>query len=123
MSTIYKYDYMSGKPLQQYGSITEAAKDNNLAYVTVMKQLQQDMLKYPRRDFYFSTYPKDRYVIQVYDNESLELLATYKNVKDAAKGTGVNAQHIAFVCRQNKPLRDRWCGSTSLFFVREVINN
>lgn len=59
MSTINKYDYLSGKLLQQYSSISEAAKDNNLTYVSVLKQLQQDMLKYPRHDHYFGYKPKN----------------------------------------------------------------
>lgn len=122
MSIIYKYDYLSGKLLQQYSSITEAAKDNNLVYVTVMKQLQQDMLKYPRRDYYFGYKPKKRWVIKCYDNESRILLGMYKNEKDAAVATGVNAQHIGWVVRRNIDFNKRYLGSTGLWFTREVIN-
>ena len=60
MSIINKYDYITGKVLQQYKLISEAAKDNNLTYVSVMKMLQQDILKYPRRDYYFGYKPKKR---------------------------------------------------------------
>lgn len=122
MSTIYKYEYLSGKLLQRYSSITEAAKDNNLTYVTVMKQLQQDMLKYPRRDCYFGYKPKKRWVIKCYDNESRILLGTYKNEKDAAVATGVNAQHIGWVVRRDIDFNKRYLGSTGLWFTREVID-
>lgn len=122
MSTIYKYDYMSGKLLQQYSSITEAANDNNLTYVTVMKQLQQDMLKYPRRDYYFGYKPKKRWIIICYDNETRLELGRYKNMKDAAVATGVNAQHIGWVVRRNIDFNKRYLGSTGLWFTREVID-
>lgn len=122
MSTIYKYDYLSGRLLQQYSSITEAAKDNKLTYVTVMKQLQQDMLKYPRRNYYFGYKPKKRWVIKCYDNESRILLGMYKNEKDAAVATGVNAQHIGWVVRRNIDFNKRYLGSTGLWFTREVID-
>ena len=81
-SIINKYDYMSGKLLQQYSSITEAAKDNNLTYVAVMKQLQQDVLKYPRRDYYFGYKPKKRWIIVCYDNETRYELGRYKNLQE-----------------------------------------
>lgn len=122
MSTIYKYDYLSGRLLQQYSSITEAAKDNKLTYVTVMKQLQQDMLKYPRRNYYFGYKPKKRWVIKCYDNESRILLGMYKNEKDAAVATGVNAQHIGWVVRRNIDFNKRYLGSAGLWFTREVID-
>lgn len=44
---IYKYDYLSGKVLQQYSTISEAAKDNNITPAAVYKMLQQDMIKIP----------------------------------------------------------------------------
>lgn len=118
---INKYDYMSGELLQQYKSISEAAKDNNLTYVAVMKQLQQDILKYPRRDYYFGYKPKKRWVIKCYDNELWDLLGTYKNIKDASVATGVNAQHISWAVRKDLEFRNRIPGSTGLFFKREVI--
>lgn len=120
--TINKYDYLSGKLLQQYKSITDAASNNNLTYVSVMKMLQQDMLKYPRRDYYFGYKPKKRWVIKCYDNESRILLGTYKNEKDAAVATGVNAQHIGWVVRRNIDFNKRYLGSTGLWFTREVID-
>lgn len=119
--TINKYDYLSGKVLQQYGSITEAANDNNLTYVAVMKMLQQDILKYPRRDYYFGYTPKKRWVIKCYDNESRILISTYKNEKDAAVATAVNAQHIGWQVRRNIDFNKRYLGSTGLWFTREVI--
>lgn len=120
--TINKYDYLSGKLLQQYSSITEAAKDNNLTYVTVMKQLQQDMLKYPRRDYYFGYKPKKRWIIICYDNETRLELGRYKNMKDAAVATGVDFQHISWQIRKNLPFNKRYMGSTGLWFTREVID-
>ena len=121
MSIIYKYDYLSGEVLQQYKSISEAAKDNNLTYIAVMKQLQQDMLKYQRHDYYFGYKPKKRWVIKCYDNESRYLLGTYKNMKDAASKTGVNWQHIGWQVRRNIDFNKRYLGSTGLWFTREVI--
>lgn len=121
MCTIYKYDYLTGNVLQQYRSISEAAKNNNLTYVAVMKMLQQDILKYPRRDYYFGYAPKKRWVIRCYDNESRVLLGTYKNEKDAAVATGVNTQHIGWVVRKNLDFNKRYLGSTGLWFRREVI--
>lgn len=118
---IYKYDYLSGKVLQQYSSILEAAKDNGLTYVAVMKMLQRDIIKYPRHDFYFGYEPKKRWIIKCYDNETRLLLGVYKNVKDAAAKTGVNAQHIAFECRKNLEFNKRYIGCTGLWFRREVI--
>ena len=119
--TINKYDYLSGELLQQYESITDAASDNNLTYVSVMKMLQQNMLKYPRRDYYFGYKPKKRWVIRCYDNESRYLLGIYKNIKDAAVKTGVNAQHIAWQCRRDIDFNKRYLGCTGLWFTREVI--
>lgn len=122
-SIINKYDYMSGKLLQQYSSITEAAKDNNLTYVAVMKQLQQDVLKYPRRDYYFGYKPKKRWIIVCYDNETRYELGRYKNLQDANENTGVNWQQISWQVRKDLPFNKRVMGSTGLWFTREVIFN
>lgn len=121
-STINKYDYLSGKLLQQYSSISEAAKDNDLTYVSVLKQLQQDILKYPRHDYYFGHKPKKRWVIRCYDNETRLLLGTYKNIQDAAKATAVNWQHIGWQVRRDIDFNKRYMGCTSLWFRREVID-
>lgn len=121
MHTIYKYDYLSGKVLQQYNNIQLAAEDNDMTYQAIYKMLQQDMLKYPRRDYYFGYAPKKRWVIKCYDNESRILLGTYKNEKDASVATGVNAQHIGWVIRRNIDFNKRYLGSTGLWFTREVI--
>lgn len=118
---IKKYDYLTGEVLNTYDNITEAAIDNHLTYVAVMKMLQQNMLKYPRRDFYLAYKPKKRWVIKCYDNELWDLLGTYKNIKDASVATGVNAQHISWAVRKNLEFRNRIPGSTGLFFKREVI--
>lgn len=118
---INKYSYIDGKVLQQYESISEAAKDNDMTYPAIYKMLQQDMLKYPRRDYYFGYAPKKRWVIKCYDNESRILLGTYKNEKDASVATGVNAQHIGWVVRRNIDFNKRYLGSTGLWFTREVI--
>lgn len=120
-SIINKYDYMSGKLLQQYSSITEAAKDNNLTYVAVMKQLQQDVLKYPRRDYYFGYKPKKRWIIVCYDNETRYELGRYKNLQDADENTGVSWQQISWQVRKDLPFNKRVMGSTGLWFTREVI--
>lgn len=121
-SIINKYDYMSGKLLQQYSSITEAAKDNNLTYVAVMKQLQQDILKYPRRDYYFGYKPKKRWIIVCYDNETRYELGRYKNLQDADENTGVSWQQISWQVRKDLPFNKRVMGSTGLWFTREVID-
>lgn len=121
--TIYKYDYMSGKVLNTYKSISEAAKDNNLTYVSVMKQLQQDMLKYPRRDYYFGYKPKKRWIIVCYDNETRYELGRYKNLQDADENTGVSWQQISWQVRKDLPFNKRVMGSTGLWFVRRIIND
>lgn len=123
MSTIYKYDYITGEVLATYETIKEASIDNNMTYVAVMKMLQQNMLKYPRRDYYLGYSPKPRWVIRVYNNETRLLLATYKNEKDASVGAGVNQQHIGWVVRRDIPFDKRYLGSTSLWFRRETIND
>lgn len=120
-SIINKYDYMSGKLLQQYESISEAANDNNLTYVAVMKQLQQDILKYPRRDYYFGYKPKKRWIIVCYDNETRYELGRYKNLQDADENTGVSWQQISWQVRKDLPFNKRVMGSTGLWFTREVI--
>lgn len=122
MSTIYKYDYMYGNVLQQYTSISEAAKDNNMTYVAVMKMLQQDILKYPRRDYYFGYKPKKRWIIVCYDNETRFELGRYKNLQDADENTGVSWQQISWQVRKDLPFNKRVMGSTGLWFTREVID-
>lgn len=122
-SIINKYDYMSGKLLQQYESISEAANDNNLTYVAVMKQLQQDILKYPRRDYYFGYKPKKRWIIVCYDNETRYELGRYKNLQDADENTGVSWQQISWQVRKDLPFNKRVMGSTGLWFVRRIIND
>lgn len=119
---IYKYDYLSGDVLQRYVSISEAAKDNTMTYVAVIKMLQQDILKYPRRDYYFGYKPKKRWIIVCYDNETRLELCRYKNMKDAAVATGVDFQQIGWQIRKNLPFDKRWMGSTGLWFTREVIS-
>lgn len=121
-SIINKYDYLSGKLLQQYSSIKEAAIDNNLTYVAVMKMLQQDMLKYPRHDYYFGYKPKKRWIIVCYDNETRYELGRYKNLQDADKNTGVSWQQISWQVLKNLPFNKRYLGCTGLWFTREVID-
>ena len=120
-STINKYDYMSGELLQQYTSISEAAKDSNMTYVSVMRQLQQDILKYPRRNYYFGYTPKKRWIIVCYDNETRLELSRYKNLQDADENTGVSRQQISWQVRKDLPFNKRYLGSTGLWFRREVI--
>lgn len=117
---INKYDYMTGKLLQQYGSISEAAKDNNMTYVGVMLMLKRDMLKYPQHDFYFGYKPKKRWIVVCYDNETRLELGRYKNLKDAAVATGVDFQQIGWQVRKDLPFDKRWMGSTGLWFRREI---
>ena len=120
-TTIKKYDYLTGKVLNTYDSITEAAIDNRLTYVAVMKMLQQDVLKYPRRDYYFGYKPKKRWIIVCYDNETRYELGRYKNLQDANENTGVNWQQISWQVRKDLPFNKRFMGSTGLWFRREVI--
>lgn len=120
-TTINKYEYVTGKLLQQYDNITEAAKDNNVTYVSVMKQLQQDILKYPRHDYYFGYKPKKRWIIICYDNETRYELGRYKNLQDASEKTGVGWQQISWQVRRDLPFNKRFMGSTGLWFKREVI--
>ena len=83
--------------------------------------LQQDILKYPRRDYYFGYKPKKRWIIVCYDNETRYELGRYKNIKDAASKTGVDAQQISWQVRKDLPFNKRVMGSTGLWFTREVI--
>lgn len=119
---INKYDYLSGKLLQQYSSISEATKDNNLTYPTTYKMLQQDMIKYPRNDYYLAYKPKKRWVIKCYDNETRLLLGIYRNIKEAAKKTGVDWQQIEWQISRNLDFNKRRMGCTGLWFTREVID-
>lgn len=122
MKKINKYDYITGAILATYGSIKDTAICNNMTYAKIYKMLQQDKLSYPRGDFYFGYEPKSRLVIRVYDNETLELLGTYKNIKDAAVATGVSPQQIQWQITKNLPInQERIKGSTTLFFKRMEI--
>ena len=122
-SIINKYDYISGKLLQQYTSITEAAKDNDMSYVGVMQMLQRDILTYPRRDYYFGYKPKKRQIVVCYDNEIRVELGRYKNARDASVATGVDEQQIGWQLRRDLPFDKRYMGSTGLWFRREIIDN
>lgn len=123
MKKLNKYDYITGTILATYGSIKEAAISNNVTYAKIYKMLQQDRLSYPRDDFYFGYESKPRWVIRVYDNETLELLGTYKNIKDAAVATGVSHQQIQWQIAKNLPInQERIKGSTTLFYKREEIS-
>lgn len=120
---INKYNYLTGEILATYKTIQEASIDNNMSYHTIYKMLQQKVLKYPRDDFYFGYDPKPRYIIMVYDNESLELLKCYKNIKDASVGTGISQQQIQWQVAKDLPItQNRIKGSTTLFFKREKIS-
>ena len=123
MSTIYKYDYMSGNVLQQYDTIKEAAIDNNMSYVGVMKMLQQETLKQPRHDFYFGYKPKKRPIVVCFDNEIRIELGRWKNARDASVATGVNEQQIGWQIRRDLPFNKRYMGSTGLWFKRIIIDN
>ncbi len=122
MKYIYKYDYITGDVLAKYTSIKEASTDTGIGYHTIYKELQQNKLEYPRRDFYFGYEPKPRYVIRCYDNELWELLGTYRNIKQASYFTGVAHQVIQWNVERDLPLRERRCGCTGLFFKRELIS-
>ena len=113
---------MSGELLQQYHTLSEASKDNNLSCATVSKMLQQDMIKYPRNDFYFGYDPKPRWVIVCYDNETRLELGRYKTIKEASEKTGVSASQIQWQVQKDLPFNERVMGSTGLWFVREVID-
>lgn len=119
MDLVKKYDYITGAILDTYGSIKEAAICNNMTYAKIYKMLQQSSLSYPRNDFYFGYEPKARWVIHVYDNDTLELLGTYKNIKDASVATGVSPQQIQWQIAKNLPItQERIKGATTLFFKR-----
>lgn len=120
---INKYDYMSGELLQQYYTIQQASEDNNLSYITIYKMLQQDIIKQPRRDYYFGYKPKKRQIIVCYDNETRQELGRYKTIKDASEKTGVAWQQIEWQIRKNLPLNKRCMGCTGLWFVRMQISN
>lgn len=120
---INKYEYLTGSKITTYETIKEASIDNNMSYHTIYKMLQQKVLKYPRDDFYFGYDPKPRYVIMVYDNESLDLLKCYKNIKDASVGTGISQQQIQWQVAKDLPITpNRVKGSSTLFFKREKIS-
>lgn len=122
MKKLNKYDYITGTILATYGSIKEAATCNNVTYAKIYKMLQQDKLSYPRDDFYFGYEPKKRWVIRVYDNETLELLGTYKSIKDATVATGVSPQQIQWQITKDLPItQERIKGATTLFFKRMEI--
>lgn len=121
MSTIYKYDYLTGKVLAKYETIKEASIDNHIGYHTIYKELHQKRLEYPRRDYYFSTSPKPRFIIRCYDNESRELLGEYRNIKLASFKTGVAPQLIQWQVERDLDFNDRFLGATGLWFTREVI--
>lgn len=120
---INKYEYLTGRKLATYETIKEASIDNNMSYHTIYKMLQQKVLKYPRDDFYFGYDPKPRYIILAYDNESLDLLGYYKNIKDASVCTGVSPQQIQWQVSKGLPItQNRIKGSTTMFFKREKIS-
>lgn len=122
-STINRYDYLTGKLLDSYDCIKSASIDTGIGYQTIYKELGLKQLKYPRREFYFGYMPKPRTVIRCYDNELLELLGTYRNIKQASYFTGVSQQVIQWNVERDLDLRDRKMGCTGLFFKREVIDD
>lgn len=120
---IYKFDYLGGNILATYDSIKEASIDNNLTYAKVYKMLQQKELKYPRDNYYFGYKPKTRFIIRCYDNESLELIGSYINIKQASERTGIDASHIQWQVAKDLPItQNRVKGSTTMFFKRERIS-
>lgn len=119
---IYKYDYLTNKVLDSYDTVANAAKVNKICSATIYSELHKNILEYPRRDYYFGFAPKCKYVIKCYDNELLELLGTYKNIKDAAKATAVDARQIQWQIAKDLPFRERISGCTGLWFRREVID-
>lgn len=121
MKSIIKFDYVTGEVLATYDNILVASAENNISYHTIYKELNQNELKYPRRDFYFGVKPKPRYIIRCYDNETLQLLGTYRNIKQASYFTGVCQQVIQWNVERDLPMRERKCGCTGLFFKRELI--
>nr|DAH45196.1 MAG TPA: hypothetical protein [Caudoviricetes sp.] len=123
MCTINKYDYLTGDVLASYDSIKEASIDNHIGYHTIYKELGLKRLEYPRRDFYFGYSPKPRYVVRCYDNETLQLLGEYRNIKQASYFTGVDFRVIQWNVDRDLPLNERRCGCTGLFFKRDVIDD
>lgn len=123
MKSIMKYDYITGEVLASYDSIKEASVDTGIPYHTVYKELQQKKIEYPRRDYYFGYSPKPRYVVRCYDNETLQLLGSYRNIKQASYFTGVDFRVIQWNVDRDLPLRKRKIGCTGLFFKRVVIDD
>lgn len=121
MKYIMKYDYLTGKVLAKYTSIKEASIDTGIGYHTIYKELSLKNLSYPRRDFYFGYSPKPRWCIKCYDNESFQLLGTYRNIKQASYLTGVDFRVIQWNIERDLPFLERRCGCTGLFFCREII--
>lgn len=123
MSTIYKYDYLTGEVLATYETIKECAIDNLVSYHTVYKELRLKRLTYPRRGYYFGYEPKPRYVIRCYDNETRLLLGEYRNIKQASYLTGVTPQLIQWQVERDLEFDKRFMGITGLWFKREVVND
>lgn len=124
MSTINKYNLITGEKLASYDTLTECAKANNLSVGAVSKMLQQKEIKIPRRDYYISYTPnKPRTVIEVFDNMYFDKLGTYINIKEASKRTGVITQVIQNQVAKDVPIRNAVCGSTGLWFRRVVIKS
>lgn len=120
MSTIYKYDYLTGKVLARYETIKEAGIDNDISYHTIYKELHLKQLKYPRRTFYFGYEPKPRYVIRCYGNETRLLLGEYRNIKIASYKTGVSPQLIQWQVERDLDFDRRFMGCTGLWFRKEL---
>lgn len=119
--SINKYDYLTGEIIKSYYTIDEACIDNHMCYMTIWKELQKEVLEYHRRVFYFGYAPKPRYVINCYDNETMELLGTYKTLKEAEEKTGVKWRNIWYQTNKDLPLNERKIGCTGLFFQRVLI--
>lgn len=120
---IKKYNTITGDILAHYESIKDVCKHDKVTYAKVYKMLQQKELKYPRDNYYFGYKPKARFIIRCYDNENLELLGSYINIKQASERTGVNASQIQWQVAKDLPItQNRIKGSTTLFFKREKIS-
>lgn len=118
---INKYDWITNEVLATYDSISEAMFENHVCYGTIYKQLTKPVLEINRgRDFYFGYSPAKRYIIEVYDNETRELLGRYTSIKQASERTGVSQNQIQWQVKQNKPFDNRKMGSTSLWFVKKL---
>lgn len=119
---INKYDMIDNHVIESYGSITEAAKANDLCYRSVHREVRGEKnFQCNRRPYYFSEKPLQHKIIVVYDNMYFDEVGRYWSIKTASEATGVDQCTIQNQLSQDQPLQERYCGSTGLWFKYELI--